>query len=434
MSKKKEFVSPIDITPAGTNADQQEEILRSVEPSPGFPTTANMLVNVIEREAFTTVMDFTPNSVSFRFLMDGIWHNGLPMDRESGDFMLATLKRIAGMDYRERRKRQEGSFTTLYNKTRQKFRVVSQGIPTGERVVIYVDWKRPPMETLEQLGMRSSMQQQLGQILSNPDTGLVLVTSVPGEGYSSLWRGFLEHCDRFTRDYFVIEEVSEVEPEVINVFNKTYDRSQGENAMTPIPQLLLRQPDVITFSSLPDKETIDSVVGLSRDKKMPIYTRAPGKSCLDGLLRLVALEPNVGELVQRLDAIVSMRLIRNLCNKCKISFTPAPALLQKFGLPAGRVGKMYKPNLFKPGTLDENEQEILPCSKCKGVGFRGRTGIFELLIMNDELREAIVRKPHLSTLMSIALNNRHISMQQEGIVLAASGTTSMDELQRVLTS
>jgi type II secretory ATPase GspE/PulE/Tfp pilus assembly ATPase PilB-like protein len=305
-------------------------------------------------------------------------------------------------------------------------------MPTGERVVISVDWKRPQMETLDELGMRPSMQQQLSEILSDPKTGLVMVTALPGEGYTAAWRGVLTACDRLTRDYFVIEEVNQVEKEVININSAPFDRSKGENAMTPIAALLLKQPDVFAFSDLPDRETLNSVIGLSTTQKMPIYFRAPGKHCLDGLLRLLALKPNVEEFVNRLDAIVSMRLIRKLCDNCKVSFKPAPALLQKLGLPAGRIGELYKPFVFQTGMLDEKEVEIKPCKVCKGVGFRGRTGIFELLVMNEALRAALLHPLKLDALTALAQANRHISLQQEGTVLVAKGTTSIDELQRVL--
>ena len=192
---------PIQITPAGETAEEQDATLEVVEPSPGFPAAARLLAEAIEKEAITTVLDFTPQQVSLRFLIDGLWHSGTPMDRETGDFMLATLKKIAGLEYRERRARQEGKFTTLYRKKKQQVRLVSQGIKTGERVAIYLDWKKPPLETAEQLGMRASMIAQLSEILENRKGGMVLVSALPGEGYTSAWRGVLDTCDRLTRDY-----------------------------------------------------------------------------------------------------------------------------------------------------------------------------------------------------------------------------------------
>ncbi len=427
-----DYIPPIEFTPAGATPDEQASTLKIVEPSPGYPAVARLIAEAIQRESFTTVLDYTAQQVTLRFQIDGLWHAGAPQDREAGDFMLATLKKIAGLDYRERRARQEGNFTTLFQKIKQKVRVVSQGIKTGERVAIYLDWKRPVIETAEQLGMRATMIKQLSQILENPQTGLILVSAFPGEGYTAAWRGVLSVCDRLTRDYYVIEEAQEVEAEVINVNSVPFDRSKGQNAMTPITQLLLKQPDVLAFNELPDATTINSIVELSVNKKLPIFVRAPGKHALDAVLRLLALKPNVAEFVQRLDAVVSMRLVRKLCEKCRISFVPHPSLLQKLGLPPGRIGELFKPNVFKPGTLNDKEEEIQPCTKCHGIGYKGRTGIFEMLMLNDQLRQALLQTPRLDKLMAIAQASRHISLQQEGIVLVARGLTSIEELQRVL--
>ena len=427
-----EYIPPIQFTPAGASADEQDETLKIVKPSPGFLAATQLMAEAIQKESETTVLDFTPQQVTVRFLIDGLWHTGTPMDRETGDFMLATLKKIAGLEFRERRARQEGKFVTQYLKTKQKVRLVSQGIKTGERVAIYLDWKKPPMEKADQLGMRPNMIKQLSPILENPETGLVLVAGLPGEGYTSVWRGVLDTCDRLTRDYFVIEEKTEVEQEVINIFSVEFDRSKGETAMSPITQLLLKQPDVLAFNDLADGKTLDEIIQLSIKKKMPIFARAPGKHAIDALLRLSALNPDVEQFAQRLNVVVAMRIIRKLCDKCKVPFAPHPSLLQKLGIPPGRIGQLYKPFVFQPGMLDDKEKEIVPCSKCHGIGYKGRTGIFELLNVNDEFRQALIQTPRMDKLMAVAQRNGHVSMQQEGIVLVARGITSIEELQRVL--
>lgn len=423
---------PLEITPFGQHDEERDSVLQSVKPSPGFPAAVRLLADVIDRESMTSILDFTPKGVSVRYWMDGIWQRGAVLDRESADFMLATLKKLAGLNHLERRQKQDGKFQVLYKKLKRTVRILSQGVPTGERVAIYLDWKRTPLESVEQLGMRPSMQKELAGVLNNTDTGLVLVSAVPGEGYTTAWRAVLNLSDRLVRDFYVIEEASLVEPEVINFYSVTFDRSKGEDAMSPITQLLLRQPDVLAFSELPDAETIDNVVELSHDKKKPTFLRSPGKGALDALLRLLAMGPKSKELVERLDAVVCMRLIRLLCESCKISFQPHPQLLQKLEIPQGRVGKFYQPNVFKPGTLDENEKEILPCATCQGIGFRGQTGLFELLRMTPELRGEILKKPNLPHLQNFLKSQNHISLQQEGIVLIAKGATSLDELQRVL--
>ena len=429
-----EFIPPIEFTAAGETPEEQKTNLKIVKPSPGFEPTADLICEAITKDADVTVLDFNPQQVVIRFQIDGLWHSGATMDRESGDYLLATLKQLAGLDYRQRRARQEGSFGTLYLKNRQKFKVVTQGIQTGERVAIYLDYKRPPLETLEQQGMRPSMIKQLQPMLNDPKMGMILVSGVPGEGYTTAWRGVLDACDRLTRDYFVLEEKGKLEPEVINIYPVEYDPAKGENAMSPIAQLMLKQPDVLAFPELTGGSLLNQIVDLSENNKIPIFTRIPGKHCIDAMLRVMLLKPDVARFSELLTSVVSMRLIRLLCETCKVGFQPHPSLLQKLGLPVGRVAELFKPFVYQAGMTDENDKEIEPCPDCSGIGYRGRTGLFELLVINDELRKAMVDKPQAGHLAAIAKRHGHISMQMEGIVMVAGGKTSIDELQRVLKS
>ncbi len=429
-----EFIPPIEFTAAGATPQEQKTNLKIVKPSPGFEPATELVAEAIIKDADVTVLDFNPQQVVLRFQIDGLWHSGTPMDRETGDYLLATLKQLAGLDYRERRARQEGSFGTMYLKNRQKFKLVSQGIQSGERVALYLDYKRPPLDTAQQLGMRASMIKQLQPILNDPKTGMVLVSAVPGEGYTTAWRGVLDACDRLTRDYFVIEEKGQLEPEVINIYPVEFDPAKGENAMSPITQLLLKQPDVLAFPELSDGDLLNQIIDLSNKRRIPMFTRIPGKHCIDAMLRVLLLKPDVEKFAEILTCVVSMRLIRLLCETCKIGFQPHPTLLQKLGLPPGRVAQLYKPFVFQPGMVDENEKEIEPCPKCSGIGYRGRTGLFEMLVINPELRNALVHKPQAGQLSAIAKRHGHISMQMEGIVMVASGRTSVEELQRVLKS
>lgn len=433
MADDFEYIGPpIQWALAGANEAEQTENLEQVEPSPGFEHAQQLVFDAIARLAASTVLDFTAQQVHQRFLVDGIWHKMPPMDRESGDYMLATLKQMAGLNYKERRARQEGTFTAFVRKTKFKVRLVSQGVKTGERIALYLDWKHPIPETLEELGMRPSAFEQLTQLLRSPDLGLFLASARPSEGYTSAWRGVMGACDRLVRDYYVIEDAANAEPEIINVKSITFNGEAGENAMTPIPDLLLKEPDVLAFTDLPDGKMVDNVINLSRDHELPVFTRIPGKGAIDATLRMMVLKPDRKKFVKHLSGVVCMRLVRKLCEKCRIGFKPHPSLLQKLGLPPGRIAELYKPFIYRPGMLDEEENEIEPCKRCCGLGYRGRTGLIEFLTVSDDLREAMISKPKLETLSAIAADNGHVSLKQEGLVLVAKGTTSLEELQRVL--
>ena len=136
--------------------------------------------------------------------------------------------------------------------------------------------------------------------------------------------------------------------------------------------------------------------------------------------------------------MLAARLVRKLCENCRQPYQPTPQLLQKLGIPPGRVGVLYRE--FQPPPpeqrVDEKGRpiEIEICKKCGGVGYLGRTAVFELLVVNDALREAIRRQPTPDNLRRVARADGHRGLQEEGIALVAQGTTSLQELQRALKS
>ncbi len=433
MELDHERAAPVIFTAAGDTPEERENTVEMVHGSPGYNPATNIIAEAIHKDADLTVLDFTAQQVNVRYRIDGLWHPGAPMDRQTGDYMLAVLKQLAGMNYRDRRNKQKGKFETEYLRSKQKFKIVSQGSPAGERVGLYLSYKRPPLDKLEDLGIRKSMIPQIVELMNDmQEKGMFLVSAVPGEGYTACWRAALDSCDRLVRDFFVLEDINAQEPEVINITSETFDSRKGETAMTPLPQLLLREPHVLAFPELTDGKLVDNLIQTTTLNDIPIYLRNPGKNAIDALLRVLALKPKRKELLDLLSGVLCMRLVRRLCEDCRIAYQPHPQLLQKLGLPAGRIEKLYRPFVFKPGMIDEDQNEIQPCTTCTGIGYKGRIGIFELLKMTPELRASATANPQFKSLLAIARNSGHITLQQEAAVVIAQGITSVEELQRML--
>jgi type II secretory ATPase GspE/PulE/Tfp pilus assembly ATPase PilB-like protein len=120
--------------------------------------------------------------------------------------------------------------------------------------------------------------------------------------------------------------------------------------------------------------------------------------------------------------VLNQRLVRKLCESCKEPYAPPPALLQKLGIPAGRVEEFFR--------HPEEPEEV--CQECHGIGYVGRTAIYELLAMNKQLRQALIDQPKLETLRNVARQSGHRTLQEEGIAAVVRGITSLPELMRVL--
>jgi type II secretory ATPase GspE/PulE/Tfp pilus assembly ATPase PilB-like protein len=129
--------------------------------------------------------------------------------------------------------------------------------------------------------------------------------------------------------------------------------------------------------------------------------------------------------------------VRRLCDQCKQAYQPTPQLLQRLGLPADRVKTLYQPFIPPPPEqrvdAKGNPIEIEICKKCAGRGYYGRMGIYEVLKLNDTIRKAALQNPSPEAVRQIAKKEGHKSFQEEGLLAAVVGHTSLQELQRILT-
>lgn len=419
----------------GPNEEIRQANLDAVLPSPGFPETAFLIADAITKRAENVLLDYTRDNVATRFQIDGVWHSMPDRDRQSGDYMLATLKKLANLNYQERRARQEGEFGADFQRATTTCTIISQGVKTGERVAIHLDDGKKKLESLEDLGMRPKLVEQVKAGV-RIDKGLIIVSSLPGDGSTTTWTATLNACDRFMRDYFVVEELNSVEPEVINIESRTYDRAKGETVEQLIPKLLLREPDVLAFSEPLTTEMIEPLCDLVLEHDALVLCRVHARSAVEALLRVLLLKPPVEKFTQALSSVVYSRTIRLLCEGCKQPYQPPAELLTKLGLPPGRIETLYRE--FQPPPpeqmVDASGKPIVytPCIYCQGLGYRGRTAFFEHLRVTDPVRQALNNKPSLDSVTAAAKQSGHISLKEEGIVVVAKGATSISELQRVL--
>lgn len=426
---------PLTFHASGDSADLREANLQAVIPSPGYPHAVLMIADAVTKRTDLILMDFTQAHCSVRYQVDGIWYNMPHLTRTVGDYMLASLKQLAGLDYRERRVRQVGNFTAEYLRKKHKCELTSQGVPTGERVVLTIDRDRPPTEKLEDIGMRKGMRTQLLDIM-NDTGGLVLFSALPGDGLSTTWKAALQSTDRFMRDFMVLEETSRAESEIINVESVKFDASKGETLDDTLKSVLLREPNVVAMIDIPDGKTLDSLVGLSNTRDLGTVGRLHAKHAIEAVVRALMLKPDVDGFARALKAVVGQRVARLLCKTCRQPYQPNPNLLAQLGLPASRVPVLYRhfaPSQEQMVDKNGNPVELEPCENCGGPGYYERTGIFELLVVDERFRAAMrAPKPSVQSLSQAAADSGHISLRDEGIVCVARGDISLDELQRVL--
>ena len=405
---------------AGSNEDNAN--LLTARQSPGYLLVKDLVVEMLTRRSDRVVLEYAAQGVAVRHEIDGVLHPGEPRDRESADVMLAVMKTLANLDPKERKRKQAGRFAAKYENKKHLLPIVSQGHANGERVIVSRLNEKSKPHTYESLGLREALQEKWGEFMAR-DQGFVVFSAMPAGGLTTMTNASIEETDRLMRDFFAIEEANHREAEIQNVAVHTYDASKGETPATLIPKLVRLYPNVYICRDLVDAESGTMLMNEVKDDRL-IITCMPAREAGEALLRLLQMKLPQAQFASVVTGVLYQRLIRKLCPDCKVAYTPPADVLKKLGIPQGKVQQLYRPP--KPEEVEK------PCPTCQAIGYVGRTGIFELLEVNDQMREILAKQPSLELLKKAARADGQRSLQEEGILLVAKGITSLPELMRVL--
>lgn len=431
--------APVDVVGGGPDATENQSNAVAARQSPAYVPMKELLADGIRNRAYYIMLDYTADAVAARYQVDGVWHNGSPvvwekgpLNREIGDQILAVLKKLAGLNPAERRLRQEGKLKIGFEGIKLNGTLSCQGTPTGERVALQLAPIIKKAPTLDQLGMREKMREQLKAMLAEK-VGMVLVSSMPGDGLTTTWNATLMNCDRLLRDFVGVEEKNKKETEVENVDIQKYDVAAGETAITVLPKLALKQPEVFVVPEIAEKETLDFMLKQCEDEGRMVILSTRAREGVEAIMRVLSLNPQSPDLyAKHVRGVLNVRLIRRLCDKCKEARPADPNLLARLGIPAGRVQQLYIERQPLPPGEKRKKGEPEVCPQCRGIGYYGRTAIYELLQVPDAMRPYLSKPTPVETLRAIAKQAGHLSLLEEGVLLVAVGTTSIQELQRVL--
>jgi type II secretory ATPase GspE/PulE/Tfp pilus assembly ATPase PilB-like protein len=362
---------------------------------------------------------------------------GPSVDRATGDMMLAVMKRVCHLNMNERRARQEGKMKVEFGGNKFDTALLSQGTPTGERVVLSFAIVTKHVNTLEDLGMRDKLREQLKDVIGPGSTGIVVFSSLPGDGLSSTWQASLRSTDRLMRDFITVEEVGKHEPDVENVDVQKFNPANNETPHGILPKLILRQPEVICLPELTAQhgEALEIICKWIVEETKFSIVSIRGKDGADALARIMTLGAAPEVLAPQLKAVIYIRLVRRLCEACREAVQATPELLQRLGIPPGRVQVLYRERQpLSPEQQQEMKKKGIPliCPNCNGMGYRGRIALYEFLVLDDNLRAALAEGADVNRIKQLAKAAGNRTLQEEGILLMALGTTSLAELQRVL--
>ena len=348
-----------------------------------------------------------------RFRQDGILNAGTLLPKAVQPALIARFKILGNMDITESRRPQGGRGTVSVMGREVQLRFSSLPTAFGESIVVRI-LDRPAGFNLKAFGFSAGMEERFSALLEHPH-GIILVTGPTGSGKTTTLYAALSRINGAEQSIFTLEDPVEFQLPLVR--QTQINESIGLTFAEGLRTLLRQDPDVILVGETRDTETAQLAVRAALTGHL-VFTTLHTNDALGAIPRLVDLGVEPYLLAPTLIGVIGQRLVRRLCAKCRQPVADAAAVLTRVG--ATLAGE-FPVTLFQPGG----------CPDCRGTGYRGRVGIYELLSINPAMQSCIASEMNVAKLRELARANGFQSMFEDGIQKAVQGLTTIEEILRV---
>lgn len=396
----------------------------------GYQALQDLLFDALWRRASDVDMTLAGQQCRILYKVDGVVRERDPLLRPQADVVFSHLKRIAGMDPEEVRKPQDGKLGATIgvggsSDKATEVQVKAFGSTSGQRVQM----RMVTAESRYRVSDVGFSKPQLGDLepLIERLDGLIVLSGPKESGLSSMLYSMIRQHDAFMRNIHTMETAKVMELE--NVTQHVHDSKGGTVSFSRALQSVLRtDPDIIMVSDAVDSETTSLCADFSAQKK--IYLGVTANDAFEALRKYMQMVGDNPLVAKTTLAVVCSRLIRKLCTNCRKGYRPDIALLKKANLPTDQNRLFYRPPNREEVEVDKQGNPIV-CPVCQGSGYLGRTGIFEVLVIDDALRALISQGAPLQAIKNQARKGKMLYMQEVGLQKVMEGLTSINEVLRV---
>ena len=399
-----------------------------VKQSKGYRAAQELVYDALERRATDIHLEPTANEMTVRLRIDGMMTNIKPFNRAMGDGVVNVFKVLSNLDITEKRKPQDGSFTAQVKSRIVEFRVATAGSVVGEKLVMRVLDSAAQLADLNQVGMTESMQTEVREIISRPH-GLFLVCGPTGSGKSTTLYACLHEIDRFSQNIITVE--NPVEYRLDGVTQIEVNPKAGKTFASELRSILRQDPDVILIGEIRDKETAEIACQAAQTGHV-VFSTVHANDSVTAIARMIDLGVPPFMLSSALQGVLAQRLVRKLCKSCRVRMKPSAETLKKLKIDPDAVRYVYRAfDAEEDKDSDASASELELCTECGGSGHQQRTGIFELLVLNEKIRELIRENPNIPEIRRVASDYCLKTLFEDGARLVIDGEISIQELLRV---
>ncbi|MFB0524897.1 MAG: GspE/PulE family protein [Phycisphaerae bacterium] len=393
----------------------------------GYRAAYEILTDAMWRRASSIAFLPGPQNYKVTYYVDGAPLEQPTMTKDHMEYFIRFLKQLADLDVDEKRKPQKGKFTTSKDKEHTEWEVTTAGSTAGEQVKLKQILEEH-MARLSEIGLMRDQLEQLNKFRQIKQ-GLFIISGPNKSGVTTTLYALLRNHDAFMNSINTLEKRPSTDlPNITqNVF--TLSDTGTTTYAKKLQEVVRMGPDIVGVADCDDVETARVACAAAKDGKI-MYVTLNAESVIQALGKWMKLVGDRNLIAETLLGISNQRLLRKLCDQCKQAYAPDKELLRKLNLPAERAKTLYRPGKV----IYDKRGKPRTCENCQETGFVGRTGVFETIIINDELRKAIKQTKSLSDIGTQFRRAKMLHLQGQTLRKVISGTISVNEMIRVLSA
>ena len=376
-----------------------------------------LLTAAIKADASDIHIEPKEKNLRIRFRIDGILQHITDLPLSVAQKLISRIKVLCGVDIAEKRRHQDGRIETEVNGKDVDLRVSIYASIYGENVVIRILHRSSELIELDALGFCPANREKFQKSLENP-SGIILTTGPTGSGKTTTLYASLNTLNDGEKAIITVEDPVEYTME--GVVQGQLDHKIGHTYVDFLKSMMRQDPDIIMLGEIRDVPAAEAAIqaALTGHKVLSTFH---ADDTTGAILRLIDMGIDTFLIATTMDAVVSQRLVRTLCVKCREPYVPNERDIAGFHIHSFRPDQC---TFFRPAG----------CAQCGNSGFRGRTAIHEMLTMNDRIRDAILKNKSSAEIRVIArYSGDMITMREDGFYKASLGITSLNEVLRLVT-
>ncbi|MDR7520158.1 MAG: type II secretion system ATPase GspE [Armatimonadota bacterium] len=398
-----------------TDEDASVEQLRALTEEAPVVKLVNLIIDeAIKQNASDIHVEPHRNGMWIRYRVDGVLRDVMNPPKHLKAALVSRMKIMAEMDIAERRRPQDGRIHLTADGRTIDLRVSTLPTMFGEKVVLRILDQSSALLGLSRLGFPSGVLQQWEAATSTPH-GMVLVTGPTGSGKTTTLYATLSKLNTLDRNIVTVEDP--VEYQIPRINQVQVNVKAGLTFASGLRSILRQDPDIVMVGEIRDRETAEIAVQAALTGHLVLSTLHTNDAA-GAVTRMVDMGVEPFLISSSLIAVLAQRLARAICPRCKVAYTPPADALGRLGADAvdGNV-------VFYRGQ---------GCDHCRGTGYRGRIGIFELLMITDPIRKLIVERASSTEIKAQAIREGMRTLREDAFEKVLSGVSTIDEILRVV--